>query len=307
MDKHPTVADSIRSLESFGSDLKDFLTRFTDTSLFRRLPPKGAKADAEKRLFEGRYLLRPCGTEFREENCGVMALELFDLLKKHLPEREKALVRIQNIFVEGKVGTHEFLEAVFSNLGNRIIKLVRQHDLEEDLTTFFAVLLARPIRQAAAKHLTADVDLSKWTCGYCPVCGHWPSFSHIEGNEGHRTLWCLHCGVRWQFPRITCAYCLNTDHEKLEIITPLGEEAYRAQVCLQCRRYLKEIRSKESADELDFDTLYLGTTGLDFAVRKEGYIQESPLTVRYDDPDGNELLMYRQDSKPRRDADDDAP
>jgi len=46
--------------------------------------------------------------------------------------------------------------------------------------------------------------------------------------------------------------------------------------------------------DFPFDKYYLGTLPLDIIAEKEGYIQESMLTVRYDNADGNELLMYRQ-------------
>jgi hypothetical protein len=40
--------------------------------------------------------------------------------------------------------------------------------------------------------------------------------------------------------------------------------------------------------------MYLGTLLLDAIGEKEGFIQESVLTVRYDNTKENELLMYRQ-------------
>jgi hypothetical protein len=46
--------------------------------------------------------------------------------------------------------------------------------------------------------------------------------------------------------------------------------------------------------DFPFDKFYLGTLPLDIIATNEGYIQESILTVRYDNSDGNELLMYRQ-------------
>jgi len=66
------------------------------------------------------------------------------------------------------------------------------------------------------------------------------------------------------------------------------------EVCKKCKRYLKEVRSNIEVANFPFDKFYLGTLPLDIIAAKEEYIQESVLTVRYNNSDGNELLMYRQ-------------
>jgi len=68
--------------------------------------------------------------------------------------------------------------------------------------------------------------------------------------------------------------------------------------CGGCRRYLKEVRSDVPVDQFAFLQTAHGTVRLDFAAQEEGFIRESPLTVRHDDPDGNELLLYRQAAGP---------
>jgi hypothetical protein len=74
--------------------------------------------------------------------------------------------------------------------------------------------------------------------------------------------------------------------------------SFRLHGCRRCRRYLKEVRSDVPVDPFPFLQTALGTVRLDFTAQEEGFIRESPLTVRYDDPDGNELLLYRQAASP---------
>ena len=296
MDRENSIAENIRMLETFTSAFAEFFQRCDKKSLFKRFPPKETAEAATRMLADGRYLLRFSEFQFQADDCRAIALDLFDLLKKHLSDKEEAINRIQDVFMTEKIEMIDFLASIFSNQGNDVINIVRKFGLAEDLTTFFAIYLARPFRARAAHLLTDDVDLQNWSYGYCPVCGHWPVLSHIDGKEGHRTLWCLHCGTYWSFKRIQCAYCLNDNHETLEIISPVSQESYRVQVCNKCRRYLKEVRSSETVDKFPFDTVYLGTLTLDLLAKKEGYIQESNLTVRYDNPDGNELMLYRQET-----------
>jgi len=295
IDEKNSIAADIRMLETFASGLTSFFQRYNENSLFKRLPPRETSEVTMHRLAEGHYLLRPTEYQIQADDCWTIALDLFDLLKKNLSDQKEALTRIQDVFVTKKVKAIDFLTSVFSNQGNDVIKVVRKFDLSEDLTTFFAIYLARPFRARAACLLTEDLDLNNWSFGNCPVCGNWAALGHIAGEDGHRTLWCLHCATRWSFKRIQCAYCLNNDHETLEIISPVSQESYRVQVCNKCRRYLKEVRSNETVDKFPFDAVYLGTLALDVLAKKEGYIQESNLTVRYDNPDGNESTPYHQE------------
>ncbi|MBU1636600.1 formate dehydrogenase accessory protein FdhE [bacterium] len=285
---------ALNKLEAFDRDFSALLKKYESENPFQRPPAITEPEDLEQRLSEGRYLLRPCGVEFRSDMSGQYALDLFELLLEYMPEEGDGLQAIQEKFISGEVDRFKLLEFIFSNQGPDIARIVRQHGLSFDLMSMFAVYYGRPYRAHAAKRLLKDVDLKLWTAGYCPVCGHWPSLSHLHDKEGNRHLWCLHCGTIWPFKRLTCPFCLNEDYQKLDFVTPETNEPYRAQVCSKCKRYVKEIRTNLPLDDVPFDAVFLGTISLDAAVRQEGYIQESPLNVRYEDPEGNELLLYRQ-------------
>lgn len=284
----------MNTLEAFDRDFTALLKKYESENPFKRPPAITEPKDLEQRLSEGRYLLRPCGVEFQGDMSGRYALDLFELLLEHMPDEQTGLRRIQDKFMAGEIDRLKLLEYTFSNQGPLIAQMVRQLDLSLDLMSMFAVYYGRTYRANAAKRLLKDVDLTLWTAGYCPVCGHWPSLSHLKDKEGHRHLWCLHCGTSWPFKRLTCPFCLNEDYQTLDFMTPETKEPYRAQVCDKCKRYVKEIRTDLPLDEVPFDAIFLGTVPLDAAVRQEGYIQESPLNVRYEDPEGNELLLYRQ-------------
>jgi formate dehydrogenase maturation protein FdhE len=288
------ISANIEKLESFAADLNSFFERGRKLTLFKKLPLRDERDEETKRLSEGRYLLRPCGVKLSENECNQLSIELLELLKEHLVDRLEDISAIADVFIKEKISSQNILFKIFKNEGNEIRKEILKHNLPEDLFTFFAIYLARPFREKAALYLMKGIDKLNWFNGYCPVCGHWPGLGHIETEEGHRTLWCLCCNTKWNFKRIQCAYCLNEKHEFLEILNPENEESYRIQGCKKCKRYLKEVRSNLKVENFPFDKVYLGTLPLDLIAKQEGYIQESMLTVRYEDPDGNELLMYRQ-------------
>lgn len=289
-----TIENGIEKLDSFASDLKGFFERSRSLPLFKKLPVRDEPEIRKQRLSEGRYMFRPCGIELHLNESNKIAIELLDLLKKHLPDREEDISAVADVLIQEKIKTQNILLQIIKNEGNEIRKEIRLHNLPEDLFTFFAIYLARPFREQVAEHLKEGIDKLNWFNGYCFVCGHWPVLAHLNAESGQRTLWCLCCNAKWNFKRTQCTFCLNEDHQSLQILNPENEESYRIQVCKKCKRYLKEVRSNIEVANFPFDKFYLGTLPLDIIAAKEEYIQESVLTVRYENSNGNEMLMYRQ-------------
>lgn len=285
---------NIEMLNPFASDLKGFFESCKTLPLIKKSPLRYELENRKQRLTEGRYLLSPCGIELYPNDANKIAIEILELLNNHLSDSKDELTAITDAMIQEKISVNDLLLQIIKNEGNQVRKVIRDNNLAEDIFTFFAVYFARPFREFAANYLLEGIDKLNWFNGYCPVCGHWPGLAHVNSDSGQRTLWCLCCNTKWNFKRTQCAFCLNEDHNSLKLINPENEESYRIQVCKKCKRYLKEVRSGIDVKDFPFDKYYLGTLPLDMIAAKEGYIQESILTVRYENPDGNELLMYRQ-------------
>lgn len=295
MDRINAFKNNLEKLDPFSNDLTDYFKRNKASSLFKRLPIKEELNLAQQRMNDGYYLFRPCGIELDESECNRCALELLEIIKTHLEDRGSDISDISSALIKEKIIAHDLILSIIKNEGNEIRKVIRKNNLAEDLVTFYAIYLARPFREQVAAHLLDGIEDLKWTFGYCPNCGHWPSLGHIHSESGQRTLWCLHCNLKWDFKRVQCAFCMTEVQTNLEILSIEEDDSYRIQICKKCKRYLKEIRSLESAANFPFDKIYMATLPLDLVARQEGYIQESMLTVRYDNSDGNESLMYRQE------------
>jgi FdhE protein len=285
---------NIEILNPLASDLTGFFESCKTLPLIKKLPLRHELENRKQRLSEGRYLLSPCGIELYPNDANKIAIEILELLNKHLSDSKDELTAITDAMIQEKMIANDLLLQIIKNEGNQVRKIIRDNKLSEDIFTFFAIYFARPFRNYASEYLLEGIDKLNWFNGYCPVCGHWPGLAHINSDSGQRTLWCLCCNTKWNFKRTQCAFCLNEDHNSLKIINPENEESYRIQVCKKCKRYLKEVRSGTDVKDFPFDKYYLGTLPLDMIAAKEGYIQESILTIRYENPDGNELLMYRQ-------------
>lgn len=294
MSQSGIIDSDINKLEPFAAELTSFFQSSKRRALFTKLPIKDEISAAKERLYNGSYLFRPCGVEINVSECNHLAFELIELLKKNLKENEATFSVIADLLINEKLQAKDILLHTLKNEGSELKKIIRINNIPEDLFTFFVVYLVRPYRQTAAEYLLDGIDKYDWNLGYCPICGHWPALGHIGSDIGTRTLWCLCCNTKWNFKRTQCAFCLNENHQQLSILTPEKENNYRIQACKKCRRYLKEIRSAIEVKDFHFDQVYLGTLLLDVIGENEGFIQESVLTVRYDNTKENELLMYRQ-------------
>jgi len=288
------IKDYVDALRSFSEDLLSFFSKFEQKTLFNQLPAKESVEKVNERLKTGRYLLRSDEFKFNPEESKEAAFELIDILKTHLPNRIEEINNIKKHFISEDADLISLLEFIFGNKGDELINLAKKKSLKEDLITFFAVYFARPFRLFAADYLIEDINLRYWSRGFCPVCGHWPSIGHVRSGDGRRTLWCLQCSTKWEFKHLQCVYCLNDDRNKLGILSKQNEKNYRFQVCHVCSKYLKEVHTKTPIEKFSFDNFYLGSTILDLIANREGYTQESSLTVRYDDPEGDEILTYLQ-------------
>jgi hypothetical protein len=232
------IEKDVHQFEAFGDSYREFLTEFDSHQIFTEEPPDDSCGAVAAHLLEGRYLLHSFGYQFDKEACEIGVSKLGELFGNHLPVRKNDLAHIQEVFATKKLDSRGFITTVFQNQGDQFLEIVREHKLEEDLATFFAVYLARLFRVKAARHLCEEIDyfnLKDWEKGYCPLCGHWAALSHINQDDEKRSLWCLNCGTIWPLQHLECIYCLTKEQEDLHLIGPEEDPKFRAQVCDNCR------------------------------------------------------------------------
>jgi formate dehydrogenase maturation protein FdhE len=208
-----------------------------------------------------------------------LLVEILKLYEQFLPDRAGPVLTLRQEFEKDEELCGRFVSDLLSNDARAIIQFALQRQVPEDLISLLAVHTGRPWRAYCAGNLSSELEFTTWQRGNCPVCGHRPSLAHIDSSEGHRTLWCMHCGTSWPHQRIQCAFCGTREQDSLEILHPEQTERYRVQTCSECKRFLKEIRTDQGVDDYPFDRAYLGTGLLDQMAWEEGYIQDSVLLV----------------------------
>jgi FdhE protein len=140
-----------------------------------------------------------------------------------------------------------------------------------DTVAVLAQLCALPLLLNAAKQLGPEASRA-WQRGYCPVCGAWPAIVEMRGIQRERRLRCGCCGGDWMLPVLRCAFCNETNHQKLGfLLNEEGQQPVRVETCSTCHGYLKSVTTLSS---LPFTTLALkdvSTVDFDLAARDRRY------------------------------------
>ena len=151
-----------------------------------------------------------------------------------------------------------------------------------DAEGFRAVLEIAPLPLLHACHRCWSALIPEgWAAGYCPICGAWPALAEEQGIERNRALRCARCGAGWRTECLRCAYCSNTEHERLTSLIPESARAtWRIDACHACRGYLKTVLVLQGNAPEEILIEDLATVELDVAALEAGYVR--PANPGYD-------------------------
>lgn len=145
-------------------------------------------------------------------------------------------------------------------------------------------LLAAPVLHAGRDVLAARLP-PHWAHGYCPVCGAWPTLAELRGMDRARRLRCGRCVADWQMVWLRCAYCGESEHDRLARLAPEGSlESRFVEACATCRRYLKCTSTLTPLTHMELLLRDLETVELDIAALDRGFQRPAapgfPINVR---------------------------
>jgi FdhE protein len=104
--------------------------------------------------------------------------------------------------------------------------------------SFIALALLQPFAHHLAQNTETKGNL---IAPHCPFCGCAPQLGVLrpEGEGGKRYLLCSLCVTEWEYRRVICPNCEESDKEKLPIFNSDQIPAVRLAACETCRTYLK--------------------------------------------------------------------
>jgi len=198
---------------------------------------------------------------------------LIAIAEKRMPEVAQNII---DIIKSSEFDWEKMIRASFDRkvdeTDNQGLPASREAEENIDLIDLFTEESLRPELEFIAEKYREMVVKSKWSEGYCPVCGKEPKIGEIrEEEDGKRYLFCHQCGSKWHFHRIKCPFCGNDEQHSLAYFEVEGEERYRVDVCNKCRRYIKTVELPKSSEEPNLDVEDIATLHLDMIAYDEGY------------------------------------
>jgi FdhE protein len=152
------------------------------------------------------------------------------------------------------------------------LKQAAEHcGVDQGILFFLVRTSVRPCLEIQMEQLRGLVDLEAWLQGTCPLCGSHPQIAQLRDEEGKRYLQCSLCGCQWRSERMVCPYCANKDADSLHYFCSDDEEAYRVDLCDQCKGYIKTIDSRKLDYEPFLDLEDILTIHLDILALEKGY------------------------------------
>lgn len=186
----------------------------------------------------------------------------------HALQLDRIIANVEN----GSLYPLTLLSAFDPEGSNLIPETAERLDLDARLLELLAINTLKAFLHAWRRGLQPMADLDTWQHSLCPFCGNAPTLAEVQGTERARYLRCLHCGARWPYPNLQCAFCENNDHSTLGILQLESEKhRYYAHTCDRCHHYIKTVAT---FDPLPIELLPaedLATLHLDTLAAEKGY------------------------------------
>jgi formate dehydrogenase accessory protein FdhE len=131
--------------------------------------------------------------------------------------------------------SHLFLLGAYWDLGGT----------DDQLIGAFAQFIPRAFNQPLAELLAAYTNTAPAviTVHSCPLCGGQPMLGVLrpEGDGGKRRMLCSFCLQEWDYRRIFCPACGETDEKKLPVYVAEQFPHIRVETCETCKIYVRTI------------------------------------------------------------------
>jgi FdhE protein len=203
---------------------------------------------------------------------------LFTRVLEHLSSKkredgealEKALERVRT---DGQ-WIERALRAFLARDEATIDAMAQEVSLDSTVLKFVTTMALKPSLNTLRGLVSGALQKGSWEYGYCPLCGSWPDMASLD-EQGKRVLHCELCGFEWNYLRIQCPFCENSDSEELGYFMSQEEKGLRVDFCKKCNAYIKtiDLRVAEAPAPLELENLI--TLHLDMLAHEQGFTTPS--------------------------------
>lgn len=212
------------------------------------------------------------------------SLLFFNIIEQLLSKKRKDKDSLQKILVKLQDDSQWIQGAINAFLSSDKEKLADMSDkvsLSPMVLSFLTHMALKPSLEALKEAAGDMIQREEWDYGYCPLCGSSPDMAFFDGN-GKRSLHCELCGLEWNYQRLKCPFCENSDAKKLGYFVSEDNEGLRVDFCKKCNFYIKTVDMRVNNLSIPLELENLLTLHLDMLAHEQGFkspglIEESPL------------------------------
>ena len=196
--------------------------------------------------------------------------DLLDIIQRHTGTRHAG--QREKIFSEKDFFDHS-LRSLLKRDCDSLREISSGLVMEPDKLIFILVNLYRPLVKNMREGARDNLAYREREKHLCPFCGFYPDMSAImESGSGGMIIHCALCEHEWEFGRLRCAVCGNSNHEKLGFLIS-RHTGMRVDFCDQCGGYIKTLLVPPSSGIGMYDLTIenLLTRDLDCSAMESGY------------------------------------
>lgn len=278
---HPaalTIEDTLTKIKNDIPQLSGVVDAFqnllltTETAKSHLLSPNFSHEDFDQlRFSQGIPLLRDRKIHVDKDALRTVSALLIPSIRKGFPKLEISLSATERAIEENGIFLDELVSYLESITMSQPDELATKLGIPSLELQFICFELARPFAENIAKAISPFIKDLSWLKGYCPVCGSWPAISFWKGSEGRRFLRCSFCAHEWPYMRTQCAFCENTENEKLEIIFSEDRNFEHAELCHACMKYIVGLDIRNMITAPHASVAPLGLIYLDILAQDRGF------------------------------------
>ncbi len=268
------LVTALRVLAQSSPDLKPaaqlyeiILPLLRDADL-RAEPISLSEAQTREKLARGIPLLR-------DEPLSLDSSAFSDLLirlARSLDKLRREARPIRDALAKNRIEIDVLLPSVFADDREYVDAKASELKLDSVLLWTLAQNAVKPAFRAWARQSSSSLQGVDWERVNCLVCGAIATLGELQGNDQFRHLRCGRCGANWESRRLRCVYCGNENPKTLgKLYAENQRQQIHAQVCDNCKGYLKVINAFSPNPPEMLAVHDLATLHLDFIAQKNGY------------------------------------
>lgn len=264
----PDLAELIDLYEKFFAIEAEYLPKIEVDVEFLDEEDISAKLEAGEFILDAGKLMVDPG-QFKEI-LGRMALVIADTnpaFKKPLDR----LLEYPDLNVDTAGENPLFIKNLLKFNAQYFTKIAELVDLNSDVLFFLIYHAISPFIEKTSYQFRDKIDFRQWQKTFCPVCGRKPGMAFIRAEDSLNILQCQVCRTQWAYPRATCLVCGNSSNDTYKYIYDEDDEAHRAYICDNCKKYTKATDCRKVDRDIDLDVEDLATLVLDYVAKQRGY------------------------------------